>query len=187
MRAPAESMNHTIGQRRAGPSAHAGDLLLAGLPMLPPFTVKSYAAAQTMRPSTLPKPQTTASPGGLSLPSGPRRAHLRAVHADLEEHAVVEEGAKRSRAVSLPRSCCFAIALLAAHLTDLRLLASRSFTSSRMFIEISLSGSLPVHRRALLQKRHQPLARVVRREARPRAARGGAGSAASRSRSSCAA
>ena len=101
---PPESMSHTIGQRPLSAIERRRVTFSSPVyPMLPPLTVKSYAAQQTMRPSTLPKAVTTPSAGGLSVAVRPRReAHLRAVHADLEEDAVVEEAPPGARA----RSSC---------------------------------------------------------------------------------
>jgi hypothetical protein len=70
MRAPAESMNQTIGMRqRRASSRQRVTLVSPTKPIDPPFTVKSYAAAATGRPLTLPQPQITASAGGLSFGS----------------------------------------------------------------------------------------------------------------------
>ena len=55
MRAPAESMNHTIGTRERKASSRSRVTLTSPtIPIEPPLTVKSYAAAHTMRPSTSP-------------------------------------------------------------------------------------------------------------------------------------
>ena len=75
IRAPAESISQTIGIRlRSASSRRRVTLVSPVKPMEPPLTVKSYAAAATLRPSTLPQPHTTASagtycaPGPISVP-----------------------------------------------------------------------------------------------------------------------
>ncbi len=55
MRAPAESMNQTIGMRlRSASSRRRATFVSPTCPREPPLTVKSYAAAQHSRPSTWP-------------------------------------------------------------------------------------------------------------------------------------
>ena len=62
--APAESISHTIGIRQRNASSRIRVTLVSPTkPIEPPLTVKSYAAAETCRPETLPQPQITASAG----------------------------------------------------------------------------------------------------------------------------
>ena len=164
--------------------------------MLPPLTVKSYAAAHTMRPSTLPKPRDDARrPAACRC----RRARRRAPSAcracrSRRTRRRRRTRASRSRAVSLPRACCFSILLGAAHLADLARAAPRGpLTSSRIVSACE--------RRLAYDRRHFPVhfgARFSRNaispsrassvaEALARGDRGAAGAPRSRSRSSCAA
>src|SRR5688500_4215526 len=131
--------------------------------MLPPLTVKSYEAAQTIRPSTLPNAQTTASAGARSLPFGPAARPIWVPCMPTSKKTPSSKNElRRSRAVSLPRSCCFLIFSSPPIRRTSARRASRSFTSSRISMTVTLS-TFP-DRLAFFEECHQAFARIVRRE-----------------------
>src|SRR5918994_1143586 len=111
MRAPPESLMPTIGQ----PVFRAKSMTLTIFspktsPRLPPKTVKSCANTATWRPSTVPNPVTTPSPYGrfFSMPKDVDRC--RASSSNSTNDPSSSSSAIRSRAVILPRACCFSTA-----------------------------------------------------------------------------
>ena len=76
-------------------------------PSEPPKTVKSWLKTQTRRPSIVPWPVTTASPHGLflSIPNSVVRWRTKVSSSWKEPGS--SSFSMRSRAVYLPRSCCF--------------------------------------------------------------------------------
>ncbi len=76
-------------------------------PIEPPNTVKSWLETKTLRPSTVPYPVITPSPGGcfFSIPKSCARWIANGSVSTNEPLSI--RISSRSRAVSLPRSCCF--------------------------------------------------------------------------------
>src|SRR5215210_2777336 len=76
-------------------------------PMDPPNTVKSWEDTKTLRPSIVPYPVITPSPGGRlrSIPKSCDRCTTNGSVSTNEPGSISRS--RRSRAVSLPRSCCF--------------------------------------------------------------------------------
>ena len=115
MRAPPESTSHTIGMRWRRHSSRMRAALASPVgPIEPPSTVKSYAATPTGRPSTLPKPHTTASAGESTPGCLPRIAEL------LEGLALVEEQRDALARGELAARVLLRDALGAAHLRGAR-------------------------------------------------------------------
>src|ERR1700722_1739158 len=115
-----------------------------------------------MRPSTLPKVVMTPSAGGLSLPDGPAASPICVPCMPSPKNTPSSKNAaRRSRAVILPRACCFSILSSPPSSLAFSRLASRSATRSRIVVIGSLSCPL---RCAFLEERHQALAGVVGRE-----------------------
>ena len=79
-------------------------------PSEPPNTVKSWLKTHTGRPSIVPWPVTTASPQGLffSIPNSVVRCRTKVSSSENEPGS--SSFSIRSRAVSLPLSCCFSSA-----------------------------------------------------------------------------
>ena len=76
----------------------------------PPFTVKSCAYTYTKRPSMVPLPATTPSPIYCFL-SMPKLWHLWSLNISYSSKLPSSKSMSiRSRAVYLPRACCFSIA-----------------------------------------------------------------------------
>ena len=76
-------------------------------PIEPPNTPKSCEATNTLRPSIVPNPVITPSPGGrfLSIPKSCARWIANGSVSTNEPLSI--SMSRRSRAVSFPRSCCF--------------------------------------------------------------------------------
>ena len=76
----------------------------------PPFTVKSWAKMKTRRPSIVPEPVTTPSPrySFFSIPKLVQRCSLNMSYSSKLPSS--SSMSIRSRAVYLPRACCFSIA-----------------------------------------------------------------------------
>ena len=113
MRAPPESMSHTIGQRPLERHrAQARDLLLARVADAAALDGEVVRrATHTMRPSTLPNAVTTRVGGRLVVarrapPRGPSACRAAPISKKTPSS---KSAARRSRAVILPRACCFAI------------------------------------------------------------------------------
>ena len=107
MRAPAPSLRPTIG----APTDSARSITLwifsaNTSPSAPPNTVKSWLNTNTLRPSTVPQPVTTPSVSGrfASIPNP--WARWRASMSSSTNESGSSRSSIRSRAVSLPRSCC---------------------------------------------------------------------------------
>ena len=79
-------------------------------PSEPPNTVKSWENTHTRRPSMVPWPVTTASPGGrfFSRPNSCSRWRTKVSSSWNEPGS--SSFSMRSRAVYLPRACCFSTA-----------------------------------------------------------------------------
>src|SRR5215469_17434654 len=159
MRAPPESTSQTIGMRWRRQSSRRRAALTSPVgPMEPPKTVKSYEATPTARPSILPKPVTTASAGERTPGCLPRIPNSSKVPGSNRRSI-------RSRAVSLPRPCCFAIRSGPPMARASPLRFSRSSTSSRSF---ATAGSLSLLRGLTRQRcgraaRHDRLTALVGR------------------------
>src|SRR5919106_1967957 len=111
MRAPPESLMPTIGQ----PVFRAKSMTLTIFspktsPRLPPKTVKSCAKTATWRPSTVPNPVTTPSPYGRFFSRPKEVDRCRASSSNSTNDPSSSSSAIRSRAVILPRACCFSTA-----------------------------------------------------------------------------
>ncbi len=111
IRAPPESLSPMTGQ----PTFIAKSMTLQIFspntsPNDPPKTVKSCANTATVRPSTVPYPVTTPSPYGrlASAPNATERC--RAYLSISTNDPSSSSNASRSRAVPLPRACCFSTA-----------------------------------------------------------------------------
>src|SRR5580692_3423434 len=108
MRAPPESLSPTIG----APTFMARSITLQifwahAAPSEPPKTVKSWAKTKSFRPSTVPCPVTTPSPRTFcsSMPNSVHRCVTKRPISTNEPGS--RSRSMRSRAVSLPASCCF--------------------------------------------------------------------------------
>src|SRR6478752_73395 len=111
IRAPPESLMPTTGQ----PIFAARSMILhifsaMTSPSEPPKTVKSWLKTHTRRPSIVPWPVTTASPHGRfsCIPNSVVRWRTK-VSSSLNEPGS-SSFSTRSRAVYLPRACCFSSA-----------------------------------------------------------------------------
>ena len=82
----------------------------------PPMTVKSCAKTTTLRPSTRPQPVTTPSPRTLFLSMSKSVQRCTTKRSTSTNEPGSSRRSMRSRAVSLPASCCLAIARGAAAL-----------------------------------------------------------------------
>ena len=104
MRAPAPSFSPMKGApTRAAMSMTLCTFSANTSPSAPPNTVKSCAKRNTLRPSIVPQPVMTPSVKGVSSSSGLR---LRASRSSSTKLPSSSRYSTRSRAVSLPRSCC---------------------------------------------------------------------------------
>src|SRR3954471_18635973 len=111
MRAPPESLMPMTGQ----PIFAARSMTLPIFspmtsPSQPPKTVKSWEKTHTGRPSIVPWPVTTASPQGRFLSISKSCVRWRTNVSSSWNEPGSSSLSMRSRAVSLPRSCCFSTA-----------------------------------------------------------------------------
>src|SRR5450432_311386 len=108
MRAPPESLRPMTGAPTLIARSMTLQIFWAYAPLkLPPKTVKSWAKTKILRPSTRPCPVTTPSPGIFwsSMPKSAQRCTTRRpISMKLPGS---RSRSTRSRAVSLPPSCCF--------------------------------------------------------------------------------
>ena len=79
-------------------------------PSEPPKTVKSWEKTATGRPSMVPWPVTTASPQGRLFSMSKSLVRWRTNVSSSSNEPGSSSLSIRSRAVSLPRSCCFSSA-----------------------------------------------------------------------------
>ena len=79
-------------------------------PSEPPKTVKSWEKTQTLRPSIVPWPVTTASPQGRFFCMSKSIVRWRTNVSSSWNEPGSSSFSIRSRAVSLPRACCFSSA-----------------------------------------------------------------------------
>src|ERR1700722_18219994 len=108
IRAPPESFSPTIGD----PSFIARSMIFTIFAALvsdnePPKTVKSWAKANTCRPSTVPCPATTPSPGTICSSMPKSRQRWVTSLSTSSKVPGSNSSSIRSRAVSLPAACCF--------------------------------------------------------------------------------
>ena len=122
-------------------------------PSEPPKTVKSCANTQTCRPSTVPYPVTTPSPYG-RFASRPKFVDRWRANSSISMKLPSSRRALiRSRAVILPRACCFSIARADPACTASSLRRYRS-ASLPAVVWMSISGvSSGIRRR---HRRHLP-------------------------------
>ena len=111
IRAPPESLMPMTGQ----PIFNARSMTLTIFspntsPSDPPKTVKSCANTHTCRPSTVPYPVTTPSPYGRVASSPNAVLRCRASSSSSTNEPGSSSSSIRSRAVFLPRACCFSTA-----------------------------------------------------------------------------
>ena len=107
----------------------------------PPVTVKSCAKTYTRRPSMVPLPTTTPSPRYCFF-SWPKLVHLWVTNMSISSKLPLSSSISiRSRAVYLPRSCCFSIAFSPPP----RRAFSRRATSSLIFSNCLLIISVFVY------------------------------------------
>ena len=141
-------------------------------PIDPPKTVKSWEATKTFRPSTVPYPVTTPSPGGRlrSIPKSCARCTAKGSVSTKEPRSI--SNSTRSRAVSLPRSCCFFAASLPPGVRAAFLRLRSSSIRSSTVIVFAGSTSLPVvvMGRSLFMAAATRMAHDSRRRSRLRAA-----------------
>ncbi len=106
MRAPAPSFSPMTG----APTDSARSMTLwifsaNTSPSAPPKTVKSWANTKTLRPSIVPQPVTTPSVSGRLFSMPKPWARCRASMSSSTNEPGSSSFSRRSRAVSLPRSC----------------------------------------------------------------------------------
>ena len=111
MRAPPESLIPMTGQ----PIFAARSITFTIFspitsPSEPPNTVKSCENTQTVRPSIVPWPVTTASPHGRFLSMSKSAVRWRTKVSSSSNEPGSSSFSIRSRAVSLPLACCFSSA-----------------------------------------------------------------------------
>src|SRR5688572_20615288 len=113
MRAPPESFSPTTGQPIFVARSITLQIFCAYAPDSdPPKTVKSWANTQTGRPSTVPCPVTTPSPR-IFCSCIPKSAQRCVTNLSSSTKLPGSRSASiRSRAVSLPASCCLAMRAL---------------------------------------------------------------------------
>ena len=130
MRAPPESLIPITGQPILAARSMTLHIFSAiTSPSEPPKTVKSCEKTQTVRPSILPWPVTTASPQGRLRSMSKSDVRWRTKVSSSSNVPGSSSFSIRSRAVSLPFSCCFSTAFSEAECTA----ASRSSWSWASF------------------------------------------------------
>ena len=110
MRAPPASNSPMIGARALSAMSWTLVIFLAcASESEPPNTVKSFENTKTTRPLTVPQPVTTPSPGILTsaMPKSVQPCWTNMSNSSKEPSS--RRSSNRSRAVSLPRSCCAAM------------------------------------------------------------------------------
>src|SRR3954454_10581220 len=111
MRAPPESLMPITGQPILAARSMIFTIFSAiTSPREPPKTVKSWLNTQTGRPSILPWPVTTASPQGRFFSMSKSAVRWRTKVSSSSKVPSSSSLPIRSRAVSLPFSCCFSTA-----------------------------------------------------------------------------
>src|SRR3954468_17411531 len=126
MRAPPESLSPTTGQPILVARSMTLQIFCAYAPdREPPNTVKSWANTQTWRPSTVPCPVTTPSPR-IFCSCMPKSAQRWVTNLSSSmKLPSSSSAAMRSRAVSLPASCCFTMRALPPASAALASISSR--------------------------------------------------------------
>ncbi len=126
MRAPPESLKPTTGApMRIARSITLQIFLAYAAESEPPNTVKSCAKTTTLRPSTRPQPVTTPSPSTFCLSISKSVQSWTTKRSTSTNVPGSRNRSSRSRAVSLPASCCFWIRAAPPPASERRFISSR--------------------------------------------------------------